>query len=71
MVVLENQQVLDFDASGEHLVRSDFIAENWPSDIRYAEGGLVSNFLMIVGGISTVRKKISFKLFTQWINFYH
>ena len=54
MVVLENQEVIHFDASGENLTISEVTGENWPRDIKYAIGGVLADFLIIVGGIYTV-----------------
>lgn len=54
MVVLENQKVKDFDVSGDVLKESGLETVDWPTDIKYALGGYMSNFLVIVGGISTV-----------------
>ena len=57
MVVLENQEVVYFDASGsaeDSLTISEVTGENWPRDIKYAIGGVLADFLIIVGGIYTV-----------------
>ena len=54
MVVLENQEVVHFDASGDNLTISKVTGENWPSDIKYAIGGVLADFLIIVGGVYTV-----------------
>ena len=54
MVVLENQEVVHFDASGENLTISEVTGGNWPSDIKYAIGGVLADFLIIVGGVYTV-----------------
>ena len=54
MVVLENQEVVHFDASGVNLTISEVTGGNWPSDIKYAIGGVLADFLIIVGGVYTV-----------------
>ena len=57
MVVLESQEVVYFEASGsvgENLTLSEITGGNWPRDIKYALGGYMSNFLIILGGVATV-----------------
>ena len=54
MVVLESQEVVHFDASGDNLTISEVTGENWPRDIKYAISGVLADFLIIVGGIYTV-----------------
>ena len=56
MIVLENQEVIHYDISGEELIVSEISSQNWPAEIDYAVGGFLSDFLMIVGGVSTVSK---------------
>ena len=60
MVVLENQEIIYFDGSGEQgdnlTVSEDIpIRKNWPADIKYAVSGFVPPFIIIAGGIDSVR----------------
>ena len=59
MIVLENQEVIHYDISGEEMVVSEITSENWPDEIDYAVGGFLSDFLIIVGGTFTVSKYVN------------
>ena len=57
---MEDQTVVDYDASGEYLTVSDVKYQPWPDSITYASGGFLSNFIVVVGGLHTLNTNARF-----------
>ena len=54
-VILEDQQVLDFDASKHALELSTIAHESWPTSIVNCQGTYYSNYFITTGGPYIVR----------------
>ena len=72
IMILEDQSVLDFDASKEALEKSDVKHEHWPVGITNCLGTFYSNYFVTTGGPYTVRflfKKSFYCWFSVTITF--